>query len=246
MSNALTRIATDWAIRCFGKEHVLNRAIRGLRTLEEAAELAQALGVPEDKAAKCIQTVYSRPVGDPEQEIGGVLQTLAVLCESMGVDRDELFERELRRCLAKNPEHFRKRNQEKLDLGLDTPIPPPSDRDHNYDHRTADPASFFSTCTREDHLCATIGQGPCNGLPRPFHLAGNNEIIHCDRMWRDQKTRAVFNKAYTEHGFILSIDLDPKIDGFYQEAFQRWAAASYRFEKPDMSRITRNADGSAS
>src|ERR1019366_10303280 len=118
----VSRIGCDWAIRCFGREHVFDRAIRALRTLEEAAELAQALGVPEDKAAKCISTVYSRPVGEPLQEIGGVLLTIAVLCESMGAEADDILEIELRRVLKKDIAHFTKRNQEKLDLGLDSEV----------------------------------------------------------------------------------------------------------------------------
>lgn len=124
---SMTRIATDWARRCFGHDHVNNRAIRGLRTLEESAELAQALEVPRDIALKCIETVYSRPVGEPQQEIGGTLLTTVVLCESMGLDPEELLERELRRVLKKSPEHFAKRNREKLELGLDARAQVPGD-----------------------------------------------------------------------------------------------------------------------
>lgn len=117
--SVMSRIAREWAERCFGTEHVNNFPIRALRTLEEAAELAQALGVPKETAALCIDTVYSRSVGDPEQEIGGVLHTMNILCDAMKLEPDELAERELRRCLKKSPEHFAKRNQDKLDLGLD-------------------------------------------------------------------------------------------------------------------------------
>lgn len=117
--SVMTRIAMDWARRCFGAEHVSNPRIRGLRMVEEAIELCQALDVPKDKVLMAVETVYSRPVGDAEQEIGGVLMTVAVLCESLGLEQEGLMERELTRVLAKSPEHFAQRNQEKLDLGLD-------------------------------------------------------------------------------------------------------------------------------
>lgn len=120
MSNfrLMTRIATDWARRCFGDAHVDNHKVRGIRALEEMIELNQALGVPVELARKTLETVYSRPVGDIEQEIGGVMLTLAVLCDTMDRDPEHMFEQELLRVLKKSPEHFAKRNNEKISLGL--------------------------------------------------------------------------------------------------------------------------------
>lgn len=117
--SVMSRIAFDWAERCFGKDHVRNFAIRALRTLEESLELSQSLGVSRELAHLSVDKVYDRPVGNPEQEMGGVLHTMNILCESWGAEPAEIAERELRRCLQKSPEHFAKRNQEKLDLGLD-------------------------------------------------------------------------------------------------------------------------------
>lgn len=118
MNKALMRIVTDWGIRAFGRDHMINAQVRALRLVEEAAELAQALDVPQAQLEKLINLVYARPKGDYRQELGGVLVCLAVLCEAMGDDPDAAFEAEVRRVLAKPPEHFAKRNQEKLDLGL--------------------------------------------------------------------------------------------------------------------------------
>lgn len=125
--SALSRIAHEWAVRCFGDKHVINSGTRSLRTVEEAIELCQALGVSRELAHKAVDTVYSRPIGEPEQEIGGVLLTINILCESLGVDADALFERELRRVLMKSPEHFAKRNKDKVDLGLDASAQTPGD-----------------------------------------------------------------------------------------------------------------------
>lgn len=120
MSNfrLMTRIATDWARRCFGVDHVSNHKVRGIRALEEMVELNQALGVPIELARKTLETVYSRPVGEIGQEIGGVMLTVAVLCDSMDRDPEHMFECELLRVLKKSPEHFAKRNDEKISLGL--------------------------------------------------------------------------------------------------------------------------------
>lgn len=115
----LSRIGYEWAVRCFGLDHCENLALRSQRTLEESAELSQALGLSRENAHKTIDAVYDRPVGEPQQEIGGILHTVGILCESMSLDPDVLHEREVRRVLKKSPEHFAKRNQEKLDLGLD-------------------------------------------------------------------------------------------------------------------------------
>lgn len=117
----LTHIATDWARRCFGNDHVVNVQVRSIRNLEETTELAQALGVSRETALLTINSVYDRPVGDIDQEIGGTLLTGVVLCEALGKDPEDMLEREVLRVLKKSPEHFAKRNQAKIDMGLDAP-----------------------------------------------------------------------------------------------------------------------------
>lgn len=119
MLSPLREIAHEWALRCFGHKHVENLPLRVLRMAEEVVELAQAEKVPAEKLHALIDLVYARPVGNPSQEIGGILMTLNIYCMSAGMgDPDALFVQELKRCLAKPPEHFTKRNQEKLDLGM--------------------------------------------------------------------------------------------------------------------------------
>lgn len=236
--SVLSRLAKAWAERSFGKEHCANYAIRALRTLEEAAELAQALGVPQGTALKCISTVYSRPPGDAHQEIGGVLLTTVILCESMHEEADALLERELARVLAKPPAHFAKRNQEKLDLGLDARskcvVTTHTDQDGceisrpqgDWDHRTAGRASFFPECTRPDHVCAAIGGGPCNGLPRPFKIFGDDRI-EADRMWRNVAFRNEFDAAAGEAGFNVVLMMRANVAD-YEDRFNRWALAQIR------------------
>ena len=112
------QIALDWAIRCFGEDHVYNPRARALRLAEEAVELAQALDVGRDVMHLLIDAVYNRPPGKMDQELGGVAMTFTVLAASFDNDPDEYLMAELRRVLAKPSEHFAARNEEKNKLGL--------------------------------------------------------------------------------------------------------------------------------
>jgi hypothetical protein len=69
-----------WLEVCFEESVVFDKKERSMRFLEESIELVQALGLSKDKAHKLVDHVYSRPVGEVEQEIGGVMITLAALC----------------------------------------------------------------------------------------------------------------------------------------------------------------------
>jgi NTP pyrophosphatase (non-canonical NTP hydrolase) len=111
-------VAYEWAIRAFGADHVSDVRVRALRAAEEVVELAQSVGVERDLVHRLVDTVYGRPPGEPPQELGGSLLTLVVLARVLDEDPEELFEREVLRVLGKSPEHFARRNQEKLGLGL--------------------------------------------------------------------------------------------------------------------------------
>lgn len=94
----------NWAIKCFGLELVKNKFERAYRFLEEALELAQALGVSKRDVLKLVDYVYGRPVGNPKQEVGGVMTTLGVLCEVNDIDMNLEAEKELERIWGKIPE----------------------------------------------------------------------------------------------------------------------------------------------
>lgn len=115
----LAKLTLDWAVRSFGAEHVYNKSVRALRLAEEAIELAQALGVSREKMHEQVDAVFNRPVGEPWQEMGGVMVTATILClATFSHYPDEALFDELRRVLEKSPEHFAKRNEEKIKLGL--------------------------------------------------------------------------------------------------------------------------------
>lgn len=56
------------------------------RFAEEVNETLQAFGMTEDEAVDLVRYTWSRPVGQPEKEVGAALLTLASLCVVAGID----------------------------------------------------------------------------------------------------------------------------------------------------------------
>lgn len=90
-----------WAVKCFGEDVVNNKTERAHRFIEESLELVQAVGVSRAECEQVLDYVYSRPVGDVKQEIGGTIITLSVLCSIFDVALDEQAETELERIWEK-------------------------------------------------------------------------------------------------------------------------------------------------
>lgn len=91
-----TRVSL-WLLDCFGTKISTDRIERNHRFLEESLELVQALGCTADEAHKLVDYVFTRAAGEPEQETGGVLVTLAALCFANNIDMDTAGEDELKR-----------------------------------------------------------------------------------------------------------------------------------------------------
>lgn len=68
---------------------------RRARFLEEVYETVQAFGMSEQEAVKLAGYSFNRPVGEPNQEIGGAMVTLASLCIVAGYDLMECAEADL-------------------------------------------------------------------------------------------------------------------------------------------------------
>jgi NTP pyrophosphatase (non-canonical NTP hydrolase) len=64
------------------------------RFLEEAVELAHAIGIEKIIAAAIVERVHSRPAGDVPKEIGQSLATLELLAKAIGIDADQEATRE--------------------------------------------------------------------------------------------------------------------------------------------------------
>lgn len=90
------RIA-EWGYNTFLNADSITVRVRSYRFLEEAIELCQAVDMPKEDAYALVDYVYGRPKGDPPQEVGGVLVTLAFLCYLLDLNMEECGEDEYRR-----------------------------------------------------------------------------------------------------------------------------------------------------
>jgi hypothetical protein len=90
-----------WLVACFGEVIASYKIERNHRFLEEALELVQSTGCTQREAHQLVDYVYGRDVGDPNQEVGGVMVTLAALCLANGLDMHGAGETELARIWTK-------------------------------------------------------------------------------------------------------------------------------------------------
>lgn len=108
-----------WVTRCFG-EAAMALPERASRLMEEAIELTQAAGVSREVAEKSVAYIYSRPAGEPAQELGGVMLTAAACAAALGTTMAVAFATEMDRVEAKSDAHFRARQAHKADMGMST------------------------------------------------------------------------------------------------------------------------------
>ncbi len=97
MSTSFQERVRDWLLACFGPVIAADKVERNHRFLEEALELVQACGTTREECRQLVDYVYSRPTGDPKQEVGGVMTTLAAHCCAHGLNMQEAAEMELQR-----------------------------------------------------------------------------------------------------------------------------------------------------
>lgn len=88
-------------LACFGVEIANDGIERNHRFLEESLELVQALGCTASEAHQLVDYVFNRPVGEPNQEAGGVMVTFAALCNAHSISGPIAAENELTRCWGK-------------------------------------------------------------------------------------------------------------------------------------------------
>lgn len=115
---------SEWMGQCFLPSLYSNMTERGDRLLEEVLELLQAHGYDQGRVSTLVDYVFGRPVGDPAQEVGGVMVTLAGYCWVAGLDMHAAGDAELRRITQ--PEvmaKIRRKQEAKNALHFDTPLP---------------------------------------------------------------------------------------------------------------------------
>ena len=91
----------DWLATCFSMVICRDKTERNHRFLEESLELVQSLGCTQSEAHQLVDYVFGRPAGDPVQELGGVMVTVAALCSANDFDMNEAAEKELSRVWEK-------------------------------------------------------------------------------------------------------------------------------------------------
>jgi len=108
MFRSYQRTCAEWAKKCFGPDVTQDRAQRNYRFMEEALELAQSHGVTKEEVLKLVDYTFSRPPGDPLQEVGGVMTTISTMCHVYGYDLETCALVELERC-EKNIDKIREK-----------------------------------------------------------------------------------------------------------------------------------------
>jgi hypothetical protein len=113
-----------WMEQCFSPAVCHNTTERGDRLLEEVLELLQSHDYDRSRVATLVEYVWNRPKGEPAQEVGGVMVTLAAYCWIAGINMHDEAVRELARItqpavMAK----IRAKQDAKNALHFDTPLP---------------------------------------------------------------------------------------------------------------------------
>lgn len=90
-----------WLIACFGEERAKSIRARNHRFLEESLELVQSTGLTREEAHQLVDYVFNREIGEPTQEVGGVMVTLAGVCMANNLDMLNNAETELSRVWSK-------------------------------------------------------------------------------------------------------------------------------------------------
>lgn len=116
----------SWMARCFVRPDSTHPAQRSFRFVEEALELAQAMGTTRDDVLQLVEYVYGRPPGIVAQEIGGVMVTLSAVAGSVGLDLERCAADEIERCEA-NTEKIRAKDLAKPERSSLPGSPPSGD-----------------------------------------------------------------------------------------------------------------------
>lgn len=112
-----------WAAGIFG-DSARHPAERAARFAEEAIELVHAQGLPRDRLLLILDRVYAGPRGDVAKEIGQATASLEMPALVLGHSSDQQAELELHRVQQFPPDHWIRRHQAKIALGIADAIPP--------------------------------------------------------------------------------------------------------------------------
>lgn len=113
----------EWMRFVFTETERTDAPERALRTAEEAIELTQAVGVDAATMHRLVDYVFERPVGDPAQEIAGILVTVYSMATAIGADAETVFHREMTRVHKSEViDRCRRRQHEKREALASKPL----------------------------------------------------------------------------------------------------------------------------
>jgi hypothetical protein len=122
-----------WMLQCFTPEITADKLERNDRFIEEALELVQSLDYSAERAHALVEYVFGREKGEPSQEVGGVMVTLAALCNPNGLNMEMSAETELARILDPAIVLKIRAKQATKPVGSALPIPSePTERDGDW------------------------------------------------------------------------------------------------------------------
>lgn len=111
----------NWMLDCFNWTIANDTNERNHRFLEESLELVQSLGCTKEEVILLVEYVYNRPLGEPFQEVGGVMVTLAALCNCNNIDMRSASETETFR--IESPEIMDKIRRKQANKPHSSPLP---------------------------------------------------------------------------------------------------------------------------
>lgn len=104
-----------WCNMVFGSKVANDRVIRNYRFIEEALELVQSLGMSKQEVLDQVHYVFGRNIGEPDNEIGGVMITLAQLATVNNLDIDTCRVKEFVRIIDPEVvEHIKEKEAQKI------------------------------------------------------------------------------------------------------------------------------------
>lgn len=115
-----------WMMACFGPEIAADRLERADRLLEEVFELLQSGNYPRERIRALEEYTFSREKGEPMQEVGGVMITLAAYCLAHDLDMHLAGEAELARIWTKVEKIRAKQAAKPTGSALPVAVLPPS------------------------------------------------------------------------------------------------------------------------
>lgn len=119
MKGVWEMLTVNWQKLVFG-DRVVTPHVRTLRLLEETLELCQCERVTEEEVQKITRQVYDKPVGNPYNELGGVMICCAIYAGISGWTLEDAFWHEFTRIMdPKIMDKVRTRNLNGDKIGME-------------------------------------------------------------------------------------------------------------------------------